>query len=54
MAGLQVVCEVHFQGGESLGHPPENIGNLDHLILIIIIIILQYISVGSHCQGIII
>ena len=40
VAGLQVACEAHIQGGKVLGHPPpppEKIMNLDHLILIIII-----------------
>ena len=32
--------------------PPEKIGNLDHLILIIYPV-LQIFSVGSHCQGIV-
>ena len=36
VAGLQVACEAHIQGGKVLGHPPsEKVGNLDHLILII-------------------
>ena len=34
MAGLQVACEAHIQGGECLGASPQKIlGNLDHLIL---------------------
>ena len=53
VAGLQVACEAHIQGGKVLGHPPLKIfGNLDHLILIIYPV-LQIFSVGSHCQGIV-
>ena len=38
VAGLQVACEAHIQGGKYWGTPaPEETGNLDHLILIIII-----------------
>ena len=33
VAGLQVACEAHIQGGKVLGHPPpEKIRNLVHLI----------------------
>ena len=35
VAGLQVACEAHIQGGKYWGNPPVKIGNLDHLILII-------------------
>ena len=49
VAGLQVACEAHFQGGKYWASPPEKIGNLDHLIYLV----LQIFSVGSHCQGIV-
>ena len=52
VAGLQVACEAHIQGGKYWGIPPEKIGNLDHLILIIYPV-LRIFSVGSHCQGIV-
>ena len=52
VAGIQVACEAHIQGGKVLGISPEKIGNLDHLILIIYPV-LQIFSVGSHCQGIV-
>ena len=33
VAGLQVACEAHIQGGKVLGHPPpEKIRNLVNLI----------------------
>ena len=45
VAGLQVACEAHIQGGEVLGHPPKKLGF--HLILIKYPV-LQIFSVGSH------
>ena len=50
VAGLQVACEAHIQGGKYWGIFPEKIGNLDHLILIIYPVV-QIFSVGSHCQS---
>ena len=44
VAGLQVACEAHIQGGKYWAPPPEKVGNLDHLIYPV----LQIFSVGSH------
>ena len=49
VVGLQVVCEAHIQGGKYRSISPEKI---DHLILIMYLV-LQIFSVGSHCQGIV-
>ena len=51
VAGLQVACEAHIQGGKVLGHPPPE--KIRHLVLIIYPVLLIFF-VGSHCQGIVI